>query len=295
LDSATLLRAGHRAGDLTTIATALRRSRGPPNLRLEGAAWRELSRLLAADPSAALSCALDIARGLCHAGTAGLSLIKTNAAQATMVRWELVRGELASYEGLETPVGSSPCGLCLDSGATILVSGPARAFPWLEDTRPSILEELIAPLENASGHVEGTLWIAHHGGHARCSVDDARIMEQLAHHVVLALRLREHASDREHVLSVLQSVQAAQQALLSHDLTHERTQRQQAEASELEVRRALTCKETAIDEVNHRTKNTLQTAAALLSLQARIASSEEVKRALLDSPTACSCSRTCTQ
>jgi two-component sensor histidine kinase len=251
-------------------------------VRSEAAAWRQLSGALAADPSAALSCALDIARVLCHAGTAGLSLLKPDGANGTTVRWELVRGALAPYEGLDAPLSRSPCGLCLDAGATILVSRPVQTFAWLGDTRPSILETLIAPLQDSSGRVEGTLWIAHHGGRPRCSADDARIMEQLAHQVVLALRLQEHARDREHALNVLQSFQAAQQALLSHDLAHERTHREQAEAAERAARRELTFKEAMLDEVNHRTKNTLHAAAGLLSLHARSASAE-VSRALLDS------------
>jgi two-component sensor histidine kinase len=285
VNTAMRLHAGDRARDLTTNATALRRRNGVPDLRLESAAWRQLSRALCGDPSAALSCALDIARTLCHAGTAGLSLFKTDRANLTTVRWELIRGELARYEGLDTPVSCSPCGLCLDAGATILVSRPVRAFAWLEDTRPSILEELIAPLQDASGRVEGTLWIAHHDGRSRCSADDVRIMEQLAQQIVLALRLQEDARDREHALSVWQSLQAAQQALLSHDLIHERTQRQQAEEAEREARHALMFKEAMIEEVNHRTKNTLQAASSLLSLQARVAASAEVREALLDTRT----------
>jgi len=283
VNTATRFHTGDRARDLTTLATALPGLQGSPNLRLEADAWRQLAGALTADPSTALSCALDIALALCHAGTAGLSLLKTDAANGTTVRWELVHGALAPYEGLDTPVSSSPCSLCLDAGATILVSRPARAFAWLEDTRPAILEELIAPLRDSHGGVEGTLWIAHHDRRSRCSANDVRILEQLAQQIVLALRLQEHARDREHALSVLQSLQAAQQDLLSHDLTHERTQRQQAEAAEQEARRALMFKEAMIHEVNHRTKNTLQTAASLLSLQARMATSAEVRRVLLDS------------
>lgn len=272
-----------RAPDLSTIATALRGREGLPDLRLEAAAWLTLSRALAADPTVALSCALDIARTLCHAGTAGLSLFKPDGAHHTTVRWELVRGELAPHEGRDTPLGCSPCGLCLDAGATILVSRPDRAFAWLEAAQPAIREELIAPLRDSSGHVEGTLWIAHHEDSSHCSADDVRIMEHLAQQIVLALRLQEHARERQHALSVLQSLQAAQQALLSHDLSHERTQREQAEAAERTARRDLVFKEAMIGEVNHRTKNTLHAAAALLSLQARAASSAEVSRALLDS------------
>jgi two-component sensor histidine kinase len=276
------LQTGDRAADISTPATALPQRKGPSNLRLEVAALRELSHVLAGDPTAALTCALDIARALCNAGSAGLSLIKPSAANPAMVRWELVRGALASYESLVTPVVCSPCGLCVQAGAAVLVSRPVRAYAWLEDIRPPIDETLIVPLRDKSGRVEGTLWIAHHGDGLRCSIDDARIIEHLANQIVLALRLEEGARDREHALSVLQSLQAAQQASLSHELAHERTQRQHAEASEVEARRELTFKETMIDEVNHRTKNSLQTAAALLSLQARIAASEELSRALLD-------------
>jgi len=283
MNTETRFHSGDRPRDLTTIATALRGREGAPNLRLEAAAWRQLAGVLTADPSTALLCALHIALALCRAGTAGLSLLKTDAAAGTTVRWQLVLGALAPYEGLDTPLISSPCGLCLDAGATILVSRPARAFAWLEDTRPSICEELIAPLRDSQGGVEGTLWIAHHDRRSQCSADDVRILEQLAQHIVLALRLQEHARDREHALSVLQSLQAAQQDLLSHDLTQERTRREQAEAAEQEARRALLFKETMIDEVNHRTKNTLQAAASLLSLHARIAPSAEARHALLDS------------
>lgn len=282
MTTATRINAGDRPHDLTVIATTLPKRKGMPNLRLEAAAWRQLSGALAADPGAALSGALDLARTLCHAETAGLSLLKPDGATGTTVRWELVRGALAPYQGLDSPLDRSPCGLCLDAGATILVSRPVQAFAWLEDMQPPIRETLIAPLQDSSGRIEGTLWIAHHGDRSRCSADDARIVEQLAHQVVLALRLQEQAREREHALSVLQSFQAAQQALLSHDLSHERTQRLQAEAAEREARRELTFKAAMIDEVNHRTKNTLLAAAGLLSLHARSASAE-VNRALLDS------------
>jgi len=280
--TATRIHAPDRPRDLTTIATTLPKRKGLPNLRLEAAAWRQLSGALAADPAAALSCVLDIARALCHAGTAGLSLLNSKGAKGPTVRWELVRGALAPYAGLDTALSLSPCGLCLDAGATILVARPDQAFAWLEDMRPSILEALVAPLRDSDGRLQGTLWIAHHGGRSRCSADDARILEQLAQQVALALRLQELARDREHALKVLQSFQAAQQALLSHDLSHERIQRQQAEAAEREARRELAFKSALIDEVNHRTKNTLLAAAGLLSLHARGASAE-VSRALLDS------------
>lgn len=171
------------------------------------------------------------------------------------VRWELVRGALASYEGIDATRLNSPCGLCLDAGTTILVSGPARAFAWLEGTHPPIIETLIVPLQDDTGRVYGTLWIAHHESDARCTCDDARILEQLAQQLKLALRLQKH----------------------------ERIRRMRAESAARKAARALQFKEAMIDEVNHRTKNSLQAASALLAMQANATASVEARRALLDS------------
>jgi two-component sensor histidine kinase len=54
------------------------------------------------------------------------------------------------------------------------------------------------------------------------------------------------------------------------------------EAAMQEALRALLIKDALINEVNHRTKNTLQVTSSLLSRQAHAAQSVEVRRALLD-------------
>ncbi len=84
-------------------------------------------------------------------------------------------------------------------------------------------------------------------------------------------------------MALRESLQVAQQQLLVHDLAEERDLREHAEACESESRRALVFKDAMLDEVNHRAKNTLQTAGSLLSLQASATSSAQVRMALLDS------------
>ncbi len=282
MNTPTSFSAESRPRDLVTIATQLPRVDSRPDLQAEAIASIKVARVLASDPSAALPCVLEIARGLCHAGTAGLTMFRPDRADGMTVRWELVRGALAPYEGIDAMRTDSPCGLCLDAGTTVLISRPTRAFAWLEDTHPAIIETLIAPLLDETGYVRGTLWIAHHQPDSRCTWDDVRILEQLAQQLMLALRLQEHAKDRERASTVSQSVLVAQQALLSHDVEEERIRRIQAEAAERETARALLFKDAMIDEVNHRTKNTLQVASALLAMQANATSSVDVRRALLD-------------
>jgi Signal transduction histidine kinase len=254
VDTATIAAPKNRPPNLFVTRTMLHRRKAAPNLEAEAVAFCELSKTLADDPCVALRHVLEIARSSCQAGSAGLSLLCNDGAGQIVVRWAAISGALASHEGTDTPRDSSPCGLCLDAGTTIRVSRPQRAFTSLRDTQPAIVEDLIVPLYNSASEPLGTLWIAHHDRKSHFSSDDARIAEQLAAQSVLALNLLQRAREREH-----------------------------AEASASESRRALLFKDALVNEVNHRTKNTLQTAGSLLALHARATPSAQVRMALLDS------------
>jgi len=282
MKTATFADADYRLRDLAVSAAALPNPKRPQDFRAEADAFCELSRVLSDDLHLALPRALEIARQLCQAGSAGLSLLDERSGQA-FIHWESVTGELASYAGIDTPRRSTPCGLCLDSGETILVSRPERAFVSLQKTRPLIEEELVAPLFDCTGAELGTLWIAHHDRSSHFTSADARRLKHLAQHLVLALQVLEHEREREHALALLRSHHTAQRNLLAHDLLRERNLREQAEASESETRQALQVKDAMIHEVNHRTKNTLQIAAGLLYMQAHSATSATEREALLES------------
>jgi two-component sensor histidine kinase len=284
MNTATIGAAENRPPDLFVTRATLRHRRAAPNVQqAEATAFCRLSTVLADDPDVASRNVLDLARSLCHAGSAGLSLLRPDSAGQPMVRWAAISGALASYEGTETPRDASPCGLCLETGSTIRVSRPQRTFTDLRDTQPEIVEDLIVPLYDKASKPLGTLWVAHHNRRSSFSADDARIAEQLAAHLVLALKLSEQAREREYALASRESHQLAEQNLLMHDLAEERGLREHAEASESESRRALVFKDAMIHDVNHRAKNTLQAAGALLSVHARATASEQVRLALLDS------------
>lgn len=232
-----------RPRDFYVAATALRSRKRRPNLRAEASAFRELSQSLAIDPVSTLRKLIDIARQLCGAGSAGLSLFRQDLADQPIVHWEVVSGTLSDQEGVEAPRANSSCGLCLDTGVAILISKPGRLFAHLAALPTSILEELIVPLYDSIGKPLGALWVAHHDELDRFHRDDLRILEQFAAQMILALHLQKQESER---------------------------------------RRALVFKDAMIHEMNHRTKNTLQIASNLLSLQARAAASAPTREALLD-------------
>lgn len=283
MNAAMIAAAENRLPDLFVTKAMLRRRKGAPNLQAEATAFCELSKILADDPWVAVRHLLEVARGFCQAGSAGLSLLRHDSAGQPIVHWEAISGVLAAHTGTDTPRDSSPCGLCLDTGATILVSRPDRAFTSLRDIQPSIVEDLIVPLYDKASKPLGTLWIAHHDSGSRFCSDDARIVEQLAAQSVLALNLLQQATEHRYALALLESHQMAQHHLLMHDLAEERELREHAQASESDSRRALVFKDAMMREVNHRTKNTLQAAASLLVLHARATASTQVRLALLDS------------
>jgi len=250
-----------------------------PYLQAEVAAFCELSKILADDPRVALRRFLETALRLCKAGSAGVSLLRSSETGQKTVRWEAISGALASHGGSDATRDLSPCGLCLDAGMTTLLSRPERVFTYLRATRPSIVQDLIVPLYDHASQPLGTLWIAHHDSVSRFSSDDARMAEQLAGQLVLALRLLEQARGHRHALDLLESHRTAQRAL-AHALAEERGRRERAEAAESGIRQALEFKDNLVREVHHRVRNTIQMAASVLSAHARATPSAQVRRAL---------------
>lgn len=113
----------------------------PPALSSELDAYRELSSLMAADPTRAIRRFLELAVELCPAaGSAGLSELKSNPDGEEVFEWTALAGALAKFEGGTTPRHFSPCGLCLDNHHTILVAHPSRVFSYLSEAEPEIVE-----------------------------------------------------------------------------------------------------------------------------------------------------------
>ncbi len=268
-----------RPTDLLTVAALLQPPQHGPDFQAELAAVCELAELTAQDPRAALRRFLETAIRLCNAGTAGLSLLRPNAAGQTMVRWEVVSGALASQEGSDSSRDFSPCGLCLDAGLPIVVSRPERVFIYLQAAQPAIIEDLIVPLYDSARRALGTFWIARHDGTVRFNSNDARIMEQLASQMVLTLKLLQQAEEHGGVLALLELHKKAHRNI-ARNLAEERDRRERAEGPDSEVRQALVFKDAAVVEAHHRVKNTLQIAASLLSLQSRTTPSAEARAAL---------------
>jgi two-component sensor histidine kinase len=211
------------------ITEALRdRPTKPDNGLAEVDAFHDLAEIIMRSPSAAVRRFPEFAMRLCDAGSAGWSRLRSNGPVRSF-SWDSLAGIFAPYAGGTTPRAFSPCGLCLDSGKTMLVSRPARHFTYFEAVEEPVAEILIVPVYDTDGVVLGTLWVAHHD-HKRFDAHDARAIEQLSVQLVLALKLIDDAK--------------------AHD-------------------REIARNVALVRDADHRIKNTLQSVASLLNLQAR--------------------------
>lgn len=128
----------------------------------ENRAMGALAREMLDRPERLLKRLVEIGLELCDAGSAGVSLLQAKPDGGTVFHWAALAGAFAPHEGGSTPRDFSPCGMCLDRNAPILVSYPARVFTYFNGASRFIVEGLILPLYGAGREPLGTIWVVAH-------------------------------------------------------------------------------------------------------------------------------------
>ena len=178
-----------RATDLLVTELLATRPPKPANVAAEAAAFYELATLMLDSPERAIQRFMELALELCDAGSAGLSVLAEAEDGSEIFRWDALAGQFASHVGGTTPRHFSPCGLCLDQAAPVLISHPARLFTYFEQVDPPIIEALIVPLYDAGSVPLATIWVVAHDDHHKFDSEHVRVMTQLASQLVLALKI----------------------------------------------------------------------------------------------------------
>ncbi|MCJ2035055.1 Crp/Fnr family transcriptional regulator [Methylobacterium sp. J-068] len=182
-----------RPGDIVITHGLASRPAKPAAIAAEADALHAISGGLARDPAGAAEALLAALLRLCACGSVGFSLAETGPGRGTSLRWSRVVGPLARQVGTVLPRDAGPCGLCLDANATILVSRPFSILAQAGQVDAPLLEGLFAPLRDTGGAHLGTLWAVHHDPTRRFDAEDARVLEQMAPLLVLALKARPEA------------------------------------------------------------------------------------------------------
>jgi signal transduction histidine kinase len=128
---------------------------------------------------------VEVAVELCHADTAGISLL-----EGDVFRWEALAGVFAEARNGTMPRDASPCGVVIDRNAIQLMNRPDRCFPAL-CAEPRFVEALLLPFHD-HGKPIGTVWIVSHSCERTFDREDARIIEVLTKYASAAWQLWKH-------------------------------------------------------------------------------------------------------
>jgi signal transduction histidine kinase/ActR/RegA family two-component response regulator len=159
--------------DVDIRSELLSRPHRSPDHQAEAHALAGLARQMSENPREMLQALAEAALDLCHADTAGISLL-----EGDVFRWEALAGVFAGKRNGTMPRDASPCGVCIDQDATQLMHLPDRCFPALIN-EPRFVEALLLPF-HLQGRPIGTVWVVAHTFDRHFDREDQRLIGVLA-------------------------------------------------------------------------------------------------------------------
>jgi Signal transduction histidine kinase len=183
----------------------------------ENRALVALARAQAGPRSEFLQAIADMALSLCHAGSAGISLVE-GPDDNRVFRWFAVAGLCADLRGKTTTWDECPCGVTLASRAPQLFINPQVQFPCLQFPGVDVSEGIVVPIPADNGAL-GAIWVMSHSKACRFDLEDVRLLSNLAIFAgsgltIVNARDSGEESDRRHNEFI---------AMLSHELRNPMT------------------------------------------------------------------------
>jgi signal transduction histidine kinase len=167
---------------VTSTAELSRRASRAPDYAAENRALVALAKEMAVSPTDILQKLAEAALGLCHAHSAGISMLDD---ERKRFRWMAIAGQWAEHRGGGTPRNFSPSGTVLDRDAPLLFSHPERHYTYLAKVTPFIDEGLLIPFY-LDGEGIATIWVIAHDESCRFDMEDLRVMTNLGKFAALA-------------------------------------------------------------------------------------------------------------
>jgi PAS domain S-box-containing protein len=150
----------------------------PPNFSLENRAMSRLAQAHADSPETILQTLVDTIMEVCAAGSAGISLLKTDERGANF-HWPAIAGAWKQFIGGYNPRNFSPCGDVLDLNRPLMFRDVESRYPYFAPVVPRVEEALLVPFYVCSQAV-GTIWAVHHDAEHRFDAEDQRMLESLS-------------------------------------------------------------------------------------------------------------------
>jgi PAS domain S-box-containing protein len=238
-----------------------------PDYEMENRAILEIARHMADSPRTALQRLAEAALEICHAGSAGVSLLSREGGD---FHWVAVAGAWQAYTGTAVPRDWACDRVVGERNATQLFSRPARHFTYFANLEPAIQEMLVSPLY-VEGNTAGAIWAMAHDSTRKFDAEDQRLIEGLGKLAAAAYPLRvvsQEQQDQQEQSRALRDFNA--RLLISSVRQHEMTE--QAESAEAAVRAS---EEWAVSELAG-TRRLQQTSTKLIRAENAAALYEEI-------------------
>lgn len=236
--------------DVVINAELGRRSSRAPDYKAERDALMTLSHAMADAPQMILQKIAEMALDLCHAETAGISLLENHRVEEE-IRWEALAGVHTRRNGT-TPGHASQGGSTIDRNTE---HKAGRSFPTL-NLVPPLIEALTIPFD-VEGTPIGNLWVVAGKQHRNFDGEDERSVRTLAQFASAAWQLSNARATAEAAIK-LERERTSELATAKQRLQFQVSERERAEED----------RQRLIDELETRvTKRTaeLVTANAALS------------------------------
>ena len=184
---------------IATEELFLRPVRNPPDYEAEACALAGLAEELGNSPEGILQQLVQASLSLCHAHSAGISLLDEQEGQKVF-RWSAIAGEWSAHVGDTTPRHFSPCGVVLDRKSAQLFVRLDRYYPYFREVTRPTYEALLVPFFVA-GEAVGTVWVVSHDETRRFNAEDLRLLSRIANFAsttfgLLASLERQRQADR---------------------------------------------------------------------------------------------------
>src|SRR3954452_15845924 len=173
--------------DVLITAELASRPYRTPGYETESRAIGLLAQEMATNPGAVLQNCAELVIELCHADSAGISILEPGGTSG-LLRWHAAAGGFAANLHGTMPREASPCGTVMERNRVLLFNEAERFFPALRGVEPRIYENLLAPWHDR-GEAVGTLWAIRHTPEGRFDAADARVLQSLARFAAAAFQM----------------------------------------------------------------------------------------------------------
>jgi hypothetical protein len=173
---------------------------------------RRLARVFAERPERILQELVDVARELCGADSAGVS-IEESSWHPPAFRWAATSGKYVPYQNARLPYDFAPCSICLERGAPQHFRVGQAFFDLLGVPADLVTDGMLIPWQ--VGDMRGTIWVVAHGESEAFDKHDYETVQGLADFAAIAVR---HQRQQE---KLMRQANAAAAVEMANDLAHQ--------------------------------------------------------------------------